>query len=120
MPSFVRLYTGDDGQSHLEDLDPEFVPSDELAGALEAAPVGTTRIMFRRNPPGHFQDFHVAPRRQYIISLSGESEIVTGDGTVRKFRSGDVLLAEDLTGKGHTTRVVSSEPRFYAVVPLAD
>ena len=33
---------------------------------------------------------------------------------------GDVLLAEDLTGQGHITRVVGTEPRFYAVVPLVE
>jgi hypothetical protein len=32
---------------------------------------------------------------------------------------GDVLLAEDLTGQGHITRVVGTEPRLYATVPLA-
>ena len=29
-------------------------------------------------------------------------------------------LPEDLTGKGHTTRVVSSEPVLTAVIPLAE
>jgi hypothetical protein len=29
-----------------------------------------------------------------------------------------VLLAEDLTGQGHITRVVGTEPRLYASVPL--
>jgi hypothetical protein len=28
------------------------------------------------------------------------------------------VLAEDLTGQGHVTRVVGNEPRFYAIVPL--
>jgi hypothetical protein len=30
-----------------------------------------------------------------------------------------VLLAEDLTGQGHITRVVGQQPRFYMVIPLA-
>jgi hypothetical protein len=30
------------------------------------------------------------------------------------------VLAEDLTGQGHVTRVIGSEPRFYAIVPLTD
>ena len=31
-----------------------------------------------------------------------------------------VLMAEDLTGSGHSTRVVGSEPRFAIIIPLAD
>jgi hypothetical protein len=30
------------------------------------------------------------------------------------------VLAEDLTGRGHVTRVVGSQPRLYAIVPLSD
>ena len=71
-------------------------------------------------PPGYFLGWHNAPRRQYTITLSGEVEIEVGDGTVMRLGPGGILLAEDLTGQGHTTRVVSKEPRFAVVVPLAD
>jgi len=43
-----------------------------------------------------------------------------GDGTLRRFGPGDARLVEDTTGKGHTTRVVSSEPVLTAVIPLAE
>ena len=65
-------------------------------------------------------DWHCAPRRQYSLSLSGTAEIEVGDGTVVRLHPGDVVLAEDLTGRGHITRVVGAEPRFYAIVPLTD
>lgn len=42
-----------------------------------------------------------------------------GDGTVARIRPGDVVLAEDLTGQGHITRVVGTTPRLSALVPLA-
>ena len=58
------------------------------------------------------------PRRQYSISLSGQAEIEVGDGTIARVGPGDVVLAEDLTGQGHITRVVGTEPRVYAIVPL--
>src|SRR5207244_9617437 len=57
-------------------------------------------------------------RRQYSISLSGTAEIEVGDGTVARVGPGDVVLAEDLTGQGHVTRVVGNQPRMYAIVPL--
>jgi hypothetical protein len=43
-----------------------------------------------------------------------------GDGTIKRIGPGDVLLAEDLTGQGHITRVVGDQQRFYAVIPLEE
>ena len=107
-----RLYTGEDGQSHLEALD--------LASHPElTAPHATAGIAFRTSEPGRFSDWHNAPRRQYVINLAGEVEIGLGDGTVHRFGPGHVTLAEDLTGKGHTTRVVGNVPRVSATIPLA-
>ncbi len=122
MVNFVRVYSGDDGQSHMEEFVPEFNPFVDTEGAhgegtaLESA----TGITIRRNPPGYFLDFHCAPRRQYTITVAGELELGVGDGTVRRFKAPTVLLAEDLTGQGHTTRVVGTEMRVTIVVPLAD
>ena len=104
---FARLYTGDDGQSQLEDLDPQ-------TGTMQTV----TGITFRSEEPGHFIDWHHAPRRQFVITLSGYAEIGLGDGTVRRFGPGDVMLAEDLTGQGHTTRAVGDSPRISAAIPV--
>ena len=70
--------------------------------------------------PGNFSDWHQESRRNYIITLSGEGEIGIGDGTHRRFGPGQVMLVEDLTGQGHTTRVSSSEPRVTVAIPLAN
>lgn len=107
-----RLYTGTDGQSHLEELD---LASHPALTALHA----TAGIVFRTSEPGRFSDWHNAPRRQYVINLAGEVEIGLGDGTMHRFGPGHVTLAEDLTGKGHTTRVVGNVPRVSATIPLA-
>jgi hypothetical protein len=109
----VRLYTGDDGESHLEDLDLADHP--ELT-ELQAA----KGVVFRRFEPDYFSDWHNAPRRQYVVTLDGEMEIGLGDGTVHRFGPGTALLAEDLTGRGHTTRVVGGQPRLSATVHLGD
>lgn len=110
---FVRMYTGEDGESHFEEFEPAMAPP--TRAVLQAA----TGISFSRAQPGHFMDWHNAPRRQYVIVLRGLFEIGIGDGTARRLGPGDVLLAEDLTGRGHTTRTVGSEPRISATVPLA-
>jgi len=111
--SIIRLYTSSDGQTHIEELDPASHP-------LLTSPHPTTSIVFRTAQPGRFSDWHNAPRRQYVINLAGEVEIGLGDGTVHRFGPGHVTLAEDLTGKGHTTRVVGNVPRVTATIPLAD
>ena len=45
-------------------------------------------------------------------------EIEIGDGTKRIIGPGDILIAEDMTGQGHYTREVGSEPRVSVFVPL--
>jgi hypothetical protein len=109
----VRIYTGADGQSHFEDL------SLPAPGSRESPLQVVKGITFRRQPPGLFIDWHPAPRRQWVITLSGAVEIGIGDGTTKRFGPGDAMLADDLTGKGHTTRVVGNQPRISVTVPLA-
>ncbi len=60
-------------------------------------------MQIQQNEGGRFLDFHQAPNKRWMINLSGEVGIGLGDGTVHRFRSGDVRLIEDVTGHGHTT-----------------
>ena len=106
----IRLFTGDDGQAHFENLN---VP----AGETETVSLKPGADMtFRSSPAGSFSDWHNAPRLQYVIVLSGQMEIGIGDGTKRVLDPGDILQVEDLTGQGHTTRSVGD--RVTASVPL--
>jgi hypothetical protein len=121
MPRVWRVYSGTDGESHVAELPLEMKPFSDVEGAHgEGTPMqAVTGIAFRVAPPGYVLSWHCAPRRQYSISLSGHAEIEVGDGTVVRVGPGDVVLAEDLTGRGHVTRVVGDQPRVYALVPLA-
>jgi quercetin dioxygenase-like cupin family protein len=122
MAKMWRVYSGADGESHVAELPLAMKPFRDVEGAHgEGTPLqGATGIAFRVARPGYVLDWHCAPRRQYSISLSGTAEIEVGDGTVVRVEPGDVVLAEDLTGRGHVTRVIGREPRVYAIVPLAD
>jgi quercetin dioxygenase-like cupin family protein len=122
MPTIVRVYTGDDGRSHLEEVTLALQPFIDTEGAYgEGTPLQpATGISFRVAPLGYVLNWHCAPRRQYSITLSGEAEIEVGDGTVKRIGAGDVVLAEDLTGQGHITRVVGNQPRLSVVVPLPE
>jgi len=121
-PKLWRVYSGADGESHVAELELSMKPFVDVEGAHgESGPLhAASGIVFRLAPAGYVLEWHCAPRRQYSISLSGTAEIEVGDGTVVRLEAGDVVLAEDLTGRGHITRVVGSEPRLYALVPLAD
>ena len=107
----TRIYTGDDGQSHFEDMETNGHPwADSLSGV--------TNIRFRTQEPGVFSDWHQESRRNFIVTLAGEGEIGIGDGTLRRFGPGQVMLVEDLTGQGHTTRVSSDVPRVSLAIAL--
>ena len=94
---FCRIYTGADGRSHFEDFD-QTEGSKYFLASLDAKTLVFKNDMNRSDLHG----WHNAPRRQWCITLSGSVEIGIGDGTARSFRAGDVFLAEDVTGQGHT------------------
>jgi quercetin dioxygenase-like cupin family protein len=108
-----RLYAGSDGQAHIERIDLDRVPDWTDRG------LAASKIQFRVWPVGEFLDWHPAPRRQFVIILSGQLEIGLGDGSRHVFGAGDARLVEDTTGQGHTTRVLGTVPCVTATVPLA-
>ena len=122
MSKIWRVSSGADGQSHLSEVPLAMKPFVDVEGAHgQGTPMQPAAgISFRVSPPGYVLNWHCAPRRQYSISLTGTAEIEVGDGTVVRIGPGDVVLAEDLTGRGHVTRVVGDQPRLYAIVPLTD
>ena len=114
----TRIYTGDDGKTHAEEYE---LPLGEQRGATELAePIDVTSVQFRRTSPDYFIDWHTAPRRQFVITLSGESEVVIGDGTAVRLHPGHILLAEDTTGQGHISRAVGTEDRISLFLPLVE
>ncbi len=114
----TRIYTGDDGKTHAEELD---VPPGPPRGATELSdPVPVTSVQFRRTSPDYFIDWHTAPRRQYVITLAGESEVEIGDGAKIRLHPGHILLAEDVEGQGHISRAVGSRDRISLFLPLAE
>ena len=115
----IRVYSGDDGESHFETVELPYQPIAD-AQAEVTTMRGASGIQFRHSPPGQYIDWHTAPARQYVIILQGQSKITVGDGSSHTFATGDVLFADDLTGRGHTTEVVSDEPRVSIFVPLTD
>lgn len=95
---FFRLYAGTDKQSHFEPLDSG--GKSEFFNTTQPA----TGLLLRNDFAPHIVNFHRAPRRRWVITLSGCVDIGLGDGTSMSFCPGDVFLAEDTTGQGHTAK----------------
>jgi hypothetical protein len=109
---FIRTYTGPDSESHYEEQKLTFD-----AGTKRTAPQGSKHVQFYERHIG-FRDFHTAPRRQYLLYLTAQVELGFGDGSTVRMEPGDVLLVEDLTGRGHSSRVIKAG--LCAVVALED
>jgi len=113
----TRIFTGADGESHFEDLD---IPLKDLGpiGAMSEL-IEATGVVFRETGPDYDLDWHNAPRRQFVLMLSGGGvEIEVGDGSKRRLGPGDILLAEDTTGRGHISRAVDDQPRVSIFITL--
>ena len=93
---FCRMYTGDDGKSHFEELD------QTQGSKFFLSTIAAKALVFKNDENRDILGWHNAPRRQWCITLSGTCEIGIGDGTKKTFGPGDVFLAEDVTGQGHT------------------
>lgn len=109
----TRVYTGADGLSHAEQ-----VPMTLTGNNTEM--LQATGVQFSRRAPGAVSDWHVGPRRQFVITLSGRGELVMGDGTRVAVGPGHINLIEDTTGKGHTTQNLGPDDRIVVTIPLAD
>jgi hypothetical protein len=73
-----------------------------------------------RGAPGSVTDWHTAPRRQYVITLTGTGEIEVAGGKKFAVGPGHIDLVEDTTGKGHITRVTGTEDRITLQLPVVD
>lgn len=109
----TRIYADESGQSHADELPIELdltdfepsVPAFELS-----TPIAVGLARFSVMPPGWVGDWHPAPRRQYSLHLAGELEVEVGDGRICRFGPGSIVLLEDVSGRGHRTRVIGEHP----------
>ena len=114
-----RIYTAEDGKSRVEEIDVPLEPLEGSRGAVSRLLAGTG-VILRTMPPDMFSDWHNAPRRQLIATISGEGELETGDGTVIHLKPGVIELVEDTEGQGHRTRGRGDAVRVCLFLPLDD
>jgi hypothetical protein len=120
---YVRLYADDSGESHFEDIEEvltltNFAP---LASPLYISSLtAATQTGVLGAPSGWRGDWHPSPARNLFFVLSGEWQIETSDGEIRRFGPGDILHVEDTIGKGHASRVISDSESLAGIVQLSD
>jgi hypothetical protein len=115
----TRIFTGSDGVTHAEELEPTLGEGKPSLGQLSET-VKVRDLQFRRTPPNYFYDWHQAPKRQYVVTLQGRGEIELTGGRKIPLDPGHILLAEDVTGKGHISRGVGTEDRISLFITLAE
>ena len=115
--SYVRMYADDSGKTHFKDETIKYEDSD--VPDFEATPfTKASSISFTRTAATLDTDWHPAPRRQWVLILSGTLEVEVQDGEIRRFPSGSVFFVEDTSGKGHKTRVVGGKEVLAAWIPV--
>lgn len=114
--AITRIFSDAEGESHFEDIKIPLKENGEIGFLSEIQEV--SGIIFRKVKPDYDFDFHQAPARQYIILQDGAIEIETSLGEKRIFESGNVLLVEDTTGKGHRTRNLKKAIRSSIFITL--
>ena len=77
-----------------------------------------TGIIFSETSGDYDLDWHPAPRRQYIIILAGAVQITASDGEKRIIGAGEVILVEDIKGKGHLSKAVAGKMLRSVTVPI--
>jgi uncharacterized cupin superfamily protein len=113
------MYADGDGESHFEDLPLDFQVVDATLG--RTSPLAAREIIFNQvSASPRLDNWHHAPRRQYVIVLSGEFDLVVSDGRTRRVGPGSAYIVEDVSGKGHRMRVPPDAEVCVAVIPLAD
>jgi hypothetical protein len=112
----TRIYADELGESHFAEMDYPLHDAGEFGNL--SAPIPAQSVMFRTSQPNFDQDWHVAPRRQFVVLLDGAIEIEVSDGSRRTFRGGQVLLVEDTTGRGHRTRNLEQRERHSIFIVL--
>jgi hypothetical protein len=106
---YTRLFTTEDGESHFQDVEIQFVETDYESSA---PPLGLSSLCdaaqfgFMNAAAGWESDWHPSSGRNFFVVITGEWEVTASDGETRRFGRQSLLLVEDTTGKGHRSRVL--------------
>ena len=103
----IRFHATDNGESRFQEIE---VPVNNVRtpadGIRQSTSWPSPAVRFVDLPAGLSQSWHHAPARQIVVVLAGTVEVETIDHEKRRRGPGEAFIADDLTGTGHSTRVV--------------
>ncbi len=114
----VRMWTGDDGNSLFEEGSIDMVEG--MRGDAVGKPIKAVEVSFQETVSGGSYEWHQDPVPRFVITLSGTLEFEVKSGEKFIIRPGDILLAQDNSGSGHTWRLIGDEPWRRAYVVYED
>jgi hypothetical protein len=119
---YVRLKADKAGESHFEQVTLDLTEADYRPPAPLLFVSHTYRadgLQFVRLPAGWAGESIHPPKHQFLICLKGQLEVTASDGEKQTLGPGDSVLMEDVTGKGHRTRVKGTHECIAAIIPVA-
>lgn len=120
---YIRLFSDADGNSHFEDCEAELGETDFAPGIpplLVSYPFAASQASFFAAPAGWQSSWHPSSARHLFAVITGAWEIKVSDGEVRQFSVGAVVLVDDTSGKGHASRVITTEDSLSLLVRLRE
>ena len=78
----------------------------------------TKSISFAETKAGESLQWHNAPAKQFVITLRGTLDFWNKVDEHIVITPGDILLAEDVTGPGHSWKLIGDDPWRRAYVIL--
>jgi hypothetical protein len=123
----TRIFTGPDGLAHAEDIElnlnargaTNMLKATAAEFSVRPPTAGANPRNTAATDPGA-PGWHTGPARQFVITLSGNSEVEVSGGVHVAAGPGHINLIEDTTGKGHITRNFGPDDRIALTIPLAD
>ena len=123
----TRIFTGPDGLAHAEDIEldlnargaTDMLKATGAEFSVRPPTAGANPSNTAATDPGA-AGWHTGPARQFVITLSGNSEVEVSGGVHVAAGPGHINLIEDTTGKGHITRNFGPDDRIALTIPLAD
>jgi hypothetical protein len=116
----TRFYATEEGGSRFQEIElPVNLERLDAFGNLmhQSNAFTSPSVRFVELPRGLDQSWHHAPARQIVFVLSGVVEVGTSDNEKRRWSAGAAFIPDDLTGKGHLTRVLEG-PALLAFIEL--
>ncbi|MEC5158675.1 hypothetical protein [Chryseobacterium sp. MP_3.2] len=106
----IRLLRDDQGESYFE-----------KGNILTAKKIKSEDFWFANEIDEWQIGPHTAPRKQFVVTLSGKLKFTTSDDKSFIIEPGIVLLAEDIEGEGHIWEMIEGHKTWHRIyIPLVE